>query len=62
MDHGAPAHWSADDLDDPAGIASVSRALSANDYRLRQSSLRGLMLDSAPDVRNVVWRVPDPLR
>ncbi len=62
MDHGAPAHWSADDLDDPAGIASVSRALSANDYRLRQSSLRGMMLDSAPDVRNVVWRVPDPLR
>jgi metallophosphoesterase (TIGR03767 family) len=62
MDHGAPARWSARDLDDPVGIAAVSRSLAANDYRLRQSSLRGLMLDSAPDVRNVVWRVPDPLR
>lgn len=62
VDHGAPAHWSADAIDDPAVIASVSRELSANDYRLRESSLRGLLLDSAPDVRNVVWRVPDPLR
>jgi metallophosphoesterase (TIGR03767 family) len=62
VDHGAPVEWSADALDDPANLAAVSRALSANDYRLRSSSLRGLMLDSAPEVRNVVWRVPDPLR
>lgn len=61
VDHEAPAQWSADTLDDPATIASISRALSANDYRLRESSLRGLHLDSTPDVRNVVWRCPDPL-
>ena len=61
VDHEAPAQWSADALDDPAALASVSRALSANDYRLRESSLRGLNLDSTPEVRNVVWRCPDPL-
>ena len=62
IDHGAPTQWMRDRLNEPAQLASVSRALSANDYRLRQSSLRGLLLDSTPDVRNVVWRVPDPLR
>jgi metallophosphoesterase (TIGR03767 family) len=62
VDHDAPAQWSAEALDDPANLAAVSRALAANDYRMRTSSLRGLLLDSAPDVRNVVWRVPDPLR
>jgi metallophosphoesterase (TIGR03767 family) len=61
VDHESPAHWSPDVLDDVANLASISRTLAANDYRLRQSSLRGLRLDSAPDVRNVVWRVPDPL-
>lgn len=61
VDHGAPPEWSVDALDDHSSIAAVSRVLSANDYRLRQDSLRGLLLDSAPDVRNVVWRVPDPL-
>jgi metallophosphoesterase (TIGR03767 family) len=61
VDHGAPAQWSAEDLDDPVNLASISRALSANDYRLRESSLRGLNLESSPDVRNVVWRTPDPL-
>lgn len=61
VDHGAPVDWTAGALDDPATIASVSRTLAANDYRLRESSLRGLNLDSAPDVRNVVWRAPDPL-
>ncbi len=60
VDHGAPPHWSATDLDDPTNLAAISRSLSANDYRLRESSLRGLNLESAPDVRNVVWRCPDP--
>jgi hypothetical protein len=62
VDHDAPAQWSPDALDDPANLAAVSRALAANDYRMRTSSLRGLLLDSTPDVRNVVWRLPDPLR
>ena len=60
VDHDAPAEWTATELDDPANLAAISRALSANDYRLRESSLRGLNLESAPDVRNVVWRCPDP--
>lgn len=61
IDHAAPPQWNADDLDDPANLAAISRSLAANDYRLRESSLRGLRLDSSADVRNVVWRVPDPL-
>lgn len=61
VDHAAPAQWSAEALDDPATIASISRSLAANDYRLRESSLRGLLLDSDADVRNVVWRSPDAL-
>jgi metallophosphoesterase (TIGR03767 family) len=59
VDHRAPTSWTTD-LDDVANLASISRALAANDYRLRENSLRGLTLDSTPDVRNVVWRVPDP--
>ena len=61
VDHGAPTKWSADALDDPANIASISRELAANDYRLRESSLRGLLLDSDAVVRNVVWRLPATL-
>ncbi|MCX6431859.1 MAG: metallophosphoesterase [Actinobacteria bacterium] len=60
VDHGAPPQWNASALDDPANLAAISRSLSANDYRLRESSLRGLNLESAPEVRNVVWRCPDP--
>lgn len=60
VDHAAPVTWSADSIDDALALASISRALSANDYRLRESSLRGLRLDSSPEVRNVAWRVPDP--
>ncbi|MEI6363149.1 MAG: metallophosphoesterase [Actinomycetes bacterium] len=59
VDHRAPAGWT-NDLGDVANLASISRALAANDYRLRENSLRGLVLESTPDVRNVVWRVPDP--
>lgn len=61
VDHAGSPSWDAGALDDPANLASISRALAANDYRLRESSLRGLVLDSSPEVRNVVWRVPDPL-
>lgn len=61
VDHDSPASWSRQALDDPVNLASISRTLSANDYRLRKSSLRGLRLESSPDVRNVVWRLPDPL-
>ena len=60
VDHGAPPQWSASALSDVANLASISRSLAANDYRLRAGSLRGLRLHSAPDVRNVVWRAPDP--
>ena len=60
VDHGAPPQWNAAALNDPANLAAISRSLSANDYRLRESSLRGLNLESAPEVRNVVWRCPDP--
>jgi len=59
IDHHAPPSWSAD-LGDVTNLASVSRVLAANDYRVREGSLRGLTLDSSPAVRNVVWRVPDP--
>jgi hypothetical protein len=59
VDHQAPVEWTTD-LDDVANLASISRTLAANDYRMRENSLRGLTLESSPDVRNVVWRVPDP--
>lgn len=61
VDHIAPLDWDVDRLDDHGNLAAISRVLAANDYRLRESSLRSLLLDSTPEVRNVVWRVPDPL-
>ena len=61
VDHRAPAAWTSD-LDDVTNLASLSRTLAANDYRLREGSLRGLTLESTPEVRNTVWRVPDPFR
>jgi metallophosphoesterase (TIGR03767 family) len=60
MDHVAPPQWSPTELSDPINLASISRALAANDYRLRGESLRWQMLESSPEMRNVVWRVPDP--
>jgi metallophosphoesterase (TIGR03767 family) len=60
-DHGASAVWDRSGIDDAQGIASISRALSANDYRLRHGAPRGLRLDSTAAVRNTVWRIPDPL-
>jgi metallophosphoesterase (TIGR03767 family) len=60
VDHAAPAEWSHGSLDDPVNLAAISRALAANDYRLREGSRRGLLLESSPEMRNVVWRVPDP--
>lgn len=61
VDHGSPAAWSADALDDVANIAALSRTLAANDYHFRGGEPRGIRLDSSPDVRNVVWQLPDPL-
>jgi metallophosphoesterase (TIGR03767 family) len=61
VDHAGPVAWTSGALDDPMNLAAISRTLAANDYRLREGSLRGLVLESAPDVRNVVWRVPDGL-
>lgn len=59
MDHG-PFSWSISDLATPANLASSARSLAANDYRVRGGSLPGLNLDSAPEVRNVMRRLPDP--
>ena len=59
VDHRAPAQWPGD-LDDHVSLASVSRTLAANDYRIRDDSLRRMMLDSTPEFRNNVWRVADP--
>jgi hypothetical protein len=61
VDHESPAQWSAADLGDPTNLASISRALAANDYQLREGSQRRVNLDASPEVRNVVWRCPDPL-
>jgi metallophosphoesterase (TIGR03767 family) len=61
VDHAAAADWSSTNLDDPANLAAISRTLAANDYRLRENSRRGVRLESAREVRNVVWRSPDPL-
>jgi metallophosphoesterase (TIGR03767 family) len=60
-DHAAEVTWHGSDIEGPEALASVSRALSSNDYRLRNGAMRGLVLDSNPAVRNTVWRVPDPL-
>lgn len=61
MDHAAPVDWSRRDLEERGTLASLSRALAANDYRLRDSPLKGLLLDSTPGDRNAVWTSPDPL-
>lgn len=60
-DHAGPIPWRAASLADPHGLASISRVLAANDYRLRGTSLRGLRLESSAAVRNTVWRLPDPM-
>ena len=60
VDHRAPASRATNDLGSVTNLASISRALAANDYRLRGEALRGLTLESSPAVRNTVWRVTDP--
>ena len=45
---------------DPAQLASWSRVLAANDYRLREASFRRMLLDSHPTLRNTVWSLADP--
>lgn len=59
VDHSAPPHWP-DGIDDHRSLASISRTLSAHDYRLQENPLRRAALDSQPEFRNTVWRVADP--
>lgn len=66
VDHVAGADWRRDTLADPVGMAAVSRALAANDYRIRDYRIHdggppGHVRDSSPTARNTVWRLPDPL-
>jgi metallophosphoesterase (TIGR03767 family) len=61
VDHAGPVRADYRALNSPSDLASISRTLAANDYRLRDSSLRGLTLDSSPEVRNCIWRLQDPL-
>ena len=58
LDHAAPVEWSADNLDDHVGLASISRVLAANDYHDRDG-VRALR-EGLPDARNTVWWQPDP--
>lgn len=60
MNHLAPLDWRVGDLDDHRRLASISRALAANDYQLRDGSIRSLILESFPQARNNIWLVPDP--
>lgn len=61
VDHNGPARADYQSLESPVALASISRTLAANDYRLRDSSPRGLTLESSPEVRNCIWRLRDPL-
>jgi hypothetical protein len=61
VDHAGPARANYQSLHTPGDLAAISRTLAANDYRRRDSSLRGLTLDSSPEVRNCIWRLRDPL-
>ena len=60
MNHLAPIDWRGGDLTDHRRLASISRVLAANDYQLRDGSIRSLVLESIPQARNNVWLVPDP--
>lgn len=60
VDHAAPTVWDPAALDDPAHLASVSRALAANDYRARHEPLRPALAAGRDGDRNAVWRLPDP--
>lgn len=60
MNHAAPIDWRAGDLADHRRLASISRALAANDYQLRDGTIRSLVLESHPAARNHAWVIPDP--
>ncbi|MBU6245490.1 MAG: metallophosphoesterase [Actinomycetales bacterium] len=60
MNHIAPVTWDPHGLDDPGNLAAISRVLAANDYQLRDGSIRSIVLDSFPAARNTTWLVPDP--
>ena len=61
VDHAAAPDWSHDALGDASSLASVSRALAANDYRLRGAFGHRGTTEGMPADRNAVWRLPDPL-
>lgn len=61
VDHCGSVDWSAEAGFSHVRLAGISRALAANDYRLREASARRSRLDSSPEFRNVVWRSADPL-
>ena len=58
IDHAAPAEWSADGIGDILGLASVSRALAANDYHDRSGGHE--VREGRPQDRNAVWWLRDP--
>lgn len=58
IDHAGPVRWSADDIDDARALASVSRALAANDYHDRPD--RHAAREGRPEDRNAVWWLRDP--
>jgi len=60
MNHSAPIDWRSGDLADHRRLASISRTLAANDYQLRDGSIRSLVLESIPQARNNLWLVADP--
>jgi len=60
MNHLAPVDWRAGDLGDHRRLAAISRALAANDYQLRDGSIRSLILESFPEARNNSWLIADP--
>jgi hypothetical protein len=62
VDHAAGITWDPKRLDDAFNLAAISRDLAANDYHIRnEENPRVLRLLSAPEFRNVIWRLPDPL-
>ncbi|WP_372593347.1 metallophosphoesterase [Actinotalea sp.] len=62
VDHSAGPAWGPEAMSDPAGLAAVSRALAANDYRVRGALGHRGSTEGTPADRNAVWRLPDPLR
>lgn len=63
VDHGAPVDWRAGLSSGwtPENMASLSRALSANDCQIRADQYLKELRDGNPEVRNRMWWLPDRL-